>query len=681
LNTFTGQKVKLPLMIRSNGFPPFKFSTADKSGKWHSCLALSSDGILSGLTTKACEGKYSFTVATTDSTGAQAGQESYVLIISDGSTGVVVTLPPAVAQALATTPALTPAPVPAQTAVAAPASNPAPAPIPTQAEATVADPVTPPVHQNDKVKPTATQPVNGKSPQGNVANGGGTANGNAPAPSPATAAGGAPSSVPSPTAPTLSGTPMASDKSVAGKAQVQDKNYSSVTVYVCLSAQKPTDPTAKLDCSKDKSAQQDIQLTGGGAPVQSIAANADGSFSAQLVTPLLVGSYLYVTEVATPAGDAKTPLTSSSTPVLIKATFSRTAPLGVAAAGLDVTGAASANPSAVFLGLGLIDMPLMNNSMNPSDSNFKNDISYAPWWLTADIRVSGMAQPGALSSSQASTAGMASYLATAVTATPDSIVKSIDSSVSVAYNPHPWNFHIPTGTFDVGDYTSAHLKAPETLLTLSLLANIGAITPMSAKQANPAVYYLTSQIWSYLQNNPTLPVSQPVPSSCNPTAGATPTCYVAFIPQDRTRFYRNYNAGLRLKFYPGDYNANQYRFPGMADVTIGQNEYVTGGMLRRLVLHAGGVMPVPMLDGWYIFGSTDAAFAKAGQVNQQLLLSPAPSSANLTLTSAGVYGVTVAQPNRDRYSIGFAVDIAHLYTAYKTSQAKKTAAAATSTSQ
>ena len=113
---------------------------------------------------------------------------------------------------------------------------------------------------------------------------------------------------------------------------------------------------------------------------------------------------------------------------------------------------------------------------------------------------------------------------------------------------------------------------------------------------------------------------------------------------------------------------------------MGQNEYVTGGRLSRWVLHTGGVMPLPQLDGFYIFGSMDTGFEK-NKIGQQLLLNPATSTLNLTPISTGVYDVTVPQPNRDRYSFGFAVDIAHLYTAYKTSQAKKTAAAATNSSQ
>jgi hypothetical protein len=90
-------------------------------------------------------------------------------------------------------------------------------------------------------------------------------------------------------------------------------------------------------------------------------------------------------------------------------------------------------------------------------------------------------------------------------------------------------------------------------------------------------------------------------------------------------------------------------------------------------------MPVPKLDGVYIFGSMDVEAAKNGQENAQLVLSTPPSTANVTYTSPSVYDVTVPEPNRDKYSIGFAIDIAHLYTAYKNKLTQ--AASATKTTQ
>jgi hypothetical protein len=668
------KQYKVQLSFHVTGATPFTFSIV--AGALPACLALSPDeGVLSGVPTNACRGTYAFTVAATDYNGAQTSQR-YVLHVSDGQTAVS-RMPVSDEPKPVVEPGQMP-PVPGPGGPNAEGDQ----PIAEIVEGKVAQQSPTPGQQGGGTeKPTL--PGNGQA-------GGTTATAQVPkegAPGNAgTGTEGSKSSAPSPKTPTLSGTPTDNDKSVSGEGQAKDTNYTNVSVFVCVSPQLPAGTPAA--CNEDGSKlQQSLEPSDeGGSPVKSITSNADGSFTANLVNALKAESYVYVTEVATP-GSGAVPLTQVSKALKVNQPFSKTAPLGAAVAGLDVTGAASTNSTAVFLAMGLVDIPLMNRT--PGGKSDKDtakagdmpskDIADAKFWLTGDIKLSGMAQPGALSSSQASEAGLAGYLATALTATPDSIVKSIDTSGGFGWSPKFWTWHVPVGTFDVGDYTSAHLTAPETFVSLSLVASGGAITPLSAKQASPPVYYLTSQILQYLQNNPNLQVSQTIPSTCMPASGATPTCYVAFVPSDRSRFYRNYNAGLRLKFYPGDYDDNSYRFPGMVDVMVGQNEYVTRGRLSGWVLHTGGVMPVPKLDGVYIFGSMDVEAAKNGQENAQLVLSTPPSTANVTYTSPSVYDVTVPEPNRDKYSIGFAIDIAHLYTAYKNKLTQ--AASATKTTQ
>jgi hypothetical protein len=494
-----------------------------------------------------------------------------------------------------------------------------------------------------------------------------------------------PSTCKDPTTPVLSARPMKGNAKIAGNVQTTVNScFHQVWVYVCSSVIKPS--ASKLDCSTDSSLLA-INPTDPTASVIAVKAGQDGSFSAKLATPLAAGSYLYVTERATPtppSNDGKPPTasdknvqTASSTPIQVNPAFSYMPPLGVAAAGLDIEGAASVSASPVFLALGLVDLPLMNKGQD-DPTKPKTNIADAHWWVGTDIRVSGMAQPGGLSGSDASEAALGGYLATALTANPDNIVKSIDSAAYLAVSPG-WNWHPHIGTFDVGDYNTANLPNPETLVTLSLFASAGVITPLSASEAAPPVYDITSQVYQYLQKNlSNLPGSSAVPTTCQPGTTGSSQCYVSFIPADRSHFYRNYSAGFRFKFYPGDYDDNEYRFPGKADFTIGQNEYVTGGRMSRWVVHTGAVMPVPKLDGWYIFGSTDTEFTKNGQESTQLLLVTAPPTAGLTYSSPNVYGVTVPEPNRDRYSIGFAVDLWHWYSAF---QKKQKAVATLNTSQ
>jgi len=145
-------------------------------------------------------------------------------------------------------------------------------------------------------------------------------------------------------------------------------------------------------------------------------------------------------------------------------------------------------------------------------------------------------------------------------------------------------------------------------------------------------------------------------------SGSNPTCYVAFVPADRTRFYRYYEAGFRLRFYGEDFTHNRLRYPGTIDLTFGQNEYVTGGGLNGVVAHLFGSMPLPIpkVNGVYAYGSVEAALNQPIVSGPQLLLTPVPATANVTYLSSTVYDVSVPQPNRDRYRFGFAIDILEL---------------------
>jgi hypothetical protein len=102
----------------------------------------------------------------------------------------------------------------------------------------------------------------------------------------------------------------------------------------------------------------------------------------------------------------------------------------------------------------------------------------------------------------------------------------------------------------------------------------------------------------------------------------------------------------------------------MLDLALGPNEYVTGGRLQGVVLHSAVNIPFPRLDAVYVFASMDLALSKQYGNGGQLQLIPAPATAGVTSTSPSVYTITTNQPNRDRYSLGFGIDIFHLFQKY-----------------
>jgi len=329
--------------------------------------------------------------------------------------------------------------------------------------------------------------------------------------------------------------------------------------------------------------------------------------------------------------------------VLTVSGFKNMAPLGEALVGVDVTGASSASPQAVLLALGVVDIPLRGVDRKISDSKF------GAMWLSGQLGLKGMAQPGVLSS-----AASAGYYASAANATPDKIVQSMDVSMHFGLQLHTWT--IPIGTFDINLPNTTAVNHPSTTATLSFIAGGGAITPLSVSQSSPQVFEATPLI---LQNEtPVAPFTSFAPT-CSANPASTPTCFVIFTPADRTHFYRYYDGGFRLKLYAKDLPDSELRFPAILDLTVGQNEYVTGGNAHGPVLHIGGSVPIPREDSFFLFGNFDLGLSRGSGGGPQLQLIPAPVTAGLTPTSPSVYTILTTQPNRDRYSIGFGIDVFH----------------------
>jgi hypothetical protein len=457
---------------------------------------------------------------------------------------------------------------------------------------------------------------------------------------------------------------------ITGLAQ-DDKSqtYKSQKIYICLSDKKPksaesciaSGPATLLIAppASDKTANT-VPIT------KFVVPDSSSNFTAVIDHALSPGSYVYAVETVD-SGDEK----GTVSDVSMVSIFRKSAPLGAAAVGLDVTGASSTDPKPVFLATGIMDIPLYSGT----------DVSKAKFWLTGALRISGMAQPQTLSGQIGSTAAFASYLASGVNSTPDKIVQSLDASVGaswrMAWGSHRAAWELGSSSLDNGNFRDYGFTKPQTLLTLSAIASYGAITPLSNNQSQPIVYNLTDQIYQQYKGQ------QPGSFTTTSCAGATAdtpsftNCYVSFVPYDRTHFYRNYQAGFRLKLYAGDYGEGQYRFPGVADLTIGQNEYVTGGKFRDPVIHFGGILPVPRVDALYIFGSMDVRASKNRDSNQpQLVLMP-PSSSDIKWTDPTVSLVSVEQPNRDRYRIGIGLDLLHLISTLKITTNKDADTAAT----
>jgi hypothetical protein len=211
-----------------------------------------------------------------------------------------------------------------------------------------------------------------------------------------------------------------------------------------------------------------------------------------------------------------------------------------------------------------------------------------------------------------------------------------------------------------------HVKYPLKNPALSFIVGGGAITPLSTQQiqqsnqtylVSPDVqqFYTSGAYAKYLSQFQSTCPSSDTPAGTTPADAGSSACYVAFYPQDRSRFLRNYSFGFRTKVpVPDDM---QPTFPFTFDTTVGQNEYVTGGMMRGWVLHIASATPLPYATGLFLFGGMDFGVTGHGDKPGPLLF-PTTSATTPAPAAGNTIDIVVPQPNRDRYIFGVGVDIA-----------------------
>jgi|SRR5215510_3153866 len=79
------------------------------------------------------------------------------------------------------------------------------------------------------------------------------------------------------------------------------------------------------------------------------------------------------------------------------------------------------------------------------------------------------------------------------------------------------------------------------------------------------------------------------------------TDFRTFVPKDRDRFFRQYYAGFRLhSFFHNRHNIPIQRFPAQFDLTVGQNEYVSGGHPRGAEFRIDAYFPLPFEEMRFI---------------------------------------------------------------------------------
>lgn len=184
--------------------------------------------------------------------------------------------------------------------------------------------------------------------------------------------------------------------------------------------------------------------------------------------------------------------------------------------------------------------------------------------------------------------------------------------------------------------------------SLSFVAGFGTTTPLDPKSQ--------IELFKVFPGAPGLPPE------------AKDKKYVAFVPSDRDRFFRQYYAGFRINtFFFNRNNVPTQRFPGMLDIMYGQNEFVTGGRLRGGVFRLDGYFPLPFEQLKFI-NLFATALLRPGRtkISTPLILEPVDTAKTpVTVPGPDVAIVPFPQINRDYYRVGAGIDFMSFVQAMK----------------
>jgi hypothetical protein len=132
--------------------------------------------------------------------------------------------------------------------------------------------------------------------------------------------------------------------------------------------------------------------------------------------------------------------------------------------------------------------------------------------------------------------------------------------------------------------------------------------------------------------------------------GARESAYIGFLASGRRRFFRSWEAGIRLATFGAGAPAATY------SLTAGQDEAITGGRMQGFVGKIDVFYPLPVaLRGTrylYMFGSAGTRLGRAAGA-PALILEAAPATVKGFEPNVAIVSVP---SNRDLYRIGIGID-------------------------
>jgi hypothetical protein len=321
-------------------------------------------------------------------------------------------------------------------------------------------------------------------------------------------------------------------------------------------------------------------------------------------------------------------------------------------AGIDVTGASSKNTELHYIVEFNLTAPLdptfgKPKHVDPLDSRF---------WLFFNPRITSLPnQTSAVSNLTFSPESFSQLIPT----NPGSIAQGVDvtGGLEIALRKPrdgiPWWGSFPNSIARMG---------------LSFVVGAGATTPFAADKTTVTTKHNDSLDAAF----PDLAAAIKTKFPNGPPAGFN----VALVTPERSRFFRRYYLGLRFKTYHFNPDIQETQsdcdldqdgrskhgcdipydvFPGIADLTVGQDEAITAGHLSRWVLRLDVIYPLSFLPGFHAFGSLNTAFQK----NQTTLPIKAEDPSQ-PASDTNTVRFPVPLQNRDLFRVGVGVDLIQL---------------------
>lgn len=218
-------------------------------------------------------------------------------------------------------------------------------------------------------------------------------------------------------------------------------------------------------------------------------------------------------------------------------------------------------------------------------------------------------------------------------------------------------------------------------ISMSFIAGFGAVTPFNSstgsqefdlgQPGSSGSGYNVTNVLGQLSGSPQLQKEYPqlysaLNTQCSTAPTTCPLEHVAFILPNRSRFYRSYFGGFRLKtFFFKDSNGSEACthavscspdniFPGTFDFTVGQDATVTGGKLRGVVGTISVNYPLTRWPWLRVFGTAYLRFAK----NQNSLALALPAAQSfVSLEDPSVILQPIQPRDQDYFRLGFGIDL------------------------